>query len=345
MHLLSSKKFAGAEHIAADIIQYFMYPDKDIDIDIDMVYVSPLGEIEQSLKMRNIPYISLKRFSFFEVYKAVRQFKPDVIHAHDFKASCMAAIMPSGARIISHIHNNNKWAKKLSLKNILYIALSWRFEKIAIVSKSVIDEFAGGSFFRDKTQVVHNVVHELEILRKSEEYSVENSQIDFLFVGRLTEQKNPKRFIHLIHDVVLCNKDIRAVMVGEGNLHDEINVEINESGLQNNIKVTGFLENPYPYMKKAKTLLVTSDWEGFGLVAVEAMLLGCRVLVTPVGGLPDLVKGYREDWVCNNDADFLNQMKSAGPNEKERRQIREYAEYVNDEKLFIEKWDEIYFNN
>ena len=342
MHLLSSNKFAGAEHIAADIIQHFMSLDKNIEI----VYVSPMGEIEQSLQMRNIPYVPLKSFSFFEVYKAVRAFAPDIIHAHDYKASCLAAILPSNARIVSHIHHNNVCARRLSLLNILFILTSWRFERIVVVSSAVIDEFCGGQFFRDKTSVIHNVICENEILEKSNELAMlqdDDKQIDFLFVGRMEEPKNPLRFIELMK--ALHDKKIKfhAAMIGDGELFDDVKRAVENYRLNDCVDMKGFLDNPYPYMKKAKTLIVTSKWEGFGLVAVEAMLLGCRVLVTPVGGLPDLVRGYDENWVCNNDEAFLQQMDMLPVSECTT--IRKYAEQINDEKTFSEKWEKLYFNS
>ena len=69
----------------------------------------------------------------------------------------------------------------------------------------------------------------------------------------------------------------------------DVEKKAEELHLQNNVKFLGFKNNPYIYMKKSKIFLLTSDWEGFGLVAFEALTLGLPCIVSNVGGLPSIV--------------------------------------------------------
>ncbi|GAF23683.1 hypothetical protein JCM19047_3522 [Bacillus sp. JCM 19047] len=59
-------------------------------------------------------------------------------------------------------------------------------------------------------------------------------------------------------------------MIGDGDLRNECENEIKQLKLANNIDLLGFLENPYCIIKNSKMMILTSKWEGFGLVAVEA---------------------------------------------------------------------------
>ncbi|MFP3846777.1 glycosyltransferase, partial [Priestia filamentosa] len=83
---------------------------------------------------------------------------------------------------------------------------------------------------------------------------------------------------------------------------------INKLDLNNNVELKGFLSNPYPLLSNSKALCLTSKWEGFGLVAVEAMTLGCPVVCTPVGGLPVLVNESCGS-VCEKDEEFIIELK------------------------------------
>lgn len=51
----------------------------------------------------------------------------------------------------------------------------------------------------------------------------------------------------------------------------------------------GFQENPYGLLKNSKVLCIPSKWEGFGLVAIEAMSLGKPVVASNVGGLKNII--------------------------------------------------------
>ena len=69
-------------------------------------------------------------------------------------------------------------------------------------------------------------------------------------------------------------------MVGDGVLMDVCRLLISKLGLESNIEMMGFQENPYIFMKQSSILCITSESEGFGLVAAEANVLGIPVLST-----------------------------------------------------------------
>ena len=87
LHILRSNKFSGAENVVCQIINIFK-----TDKNFEMVYVSPEGPIKDTLKEKNINYIPIKKLSFLEIKRVINEYKPDVIHAHDFTASVLVAI-------------------------------------------------------------------------------------------------------------------------------------------------------------------------------------------------------------------------------------------------------------
>ena len=131
------------------------------------------------------------------------------------------------------------------------------------------------------------------------------SEYDLLFIGRLTEQKDPERFIELVEDIKKTKKDIQAVMIGIGELEEKCQDLINKKDLKNNITMLGFLENPFSIMKNCKACFMPSKWEGFGLTAIETMVLGIPVFCSGVGGLGEIFKNNKE-FICKTNEDYVN---------------------------------------
>ena len=75
--------------------------------------------------------------------------------------------------------------------------------------------------------------------------------------------------------------------------------------LQNVIKIKGFMENPYGILNASKILCMPSVWEGYGLVAVEALALGIPVVSTGVGGLPGIINNSCGK-ICNITDEFIS---------------------------------------
>ena len=286
---INSKIYSGLESVAITIIENLKHK-------FDFVYVTQDGPIVDVLKERNIDYYIIKKMSVSEIRKCVKELQPDIIHAHDYTASCICALAKIKLPIISHLHNNSPWIKTLHPYSFLYLYSSKSFERILTVSDSIEKEYIFSKFIKQKINNISNPVSRKQILEKIDEN--DEKKYDVCFVGRLTEQKNPLKFINVINDVKNVIPNIKAVMIGDGELKDHCRKLICELELSNNIELLGFKKNPYKYMNKSKIFCLTSDLEGYGLVAFEALTLGLPCVVSPVGGLVDIVDdecGYLVD--------------------------------------------------
>jgi len=280
LHLLNSSSYSGAENVAITII-------KNMSKNYHAAYASRDGDIKRILLKEKIDYYPIKRMTPKEVKQIIKDYKPDIIHAHDFTASVVAALTKTKIPIISHLHNNTPWLKKYHLYSFIYLISTFRFKKILGVSQSIFDEYVFSKYIKDKIEVISNPINVKNIKLKSN-YGIKK-QYDIIFIGRLTKPKNPLKFIDLIAQVKKDLPDIRVAMIGNGELHTECKNKINHLSLNNNIELLGFLDNPYGILSQCKVLCMTSEWEGFGLVAVEALSLGIPVVATPVGGLSGII--------------------------------------------------------
>jgi glycosyltransferase involved in cell wall biosynthesis len=95
--------------------------------------------------------------------------------------------------------------------------------------------------------------------------------------------------------------DIMLVIAGRGYLHDDLSNHINTLGLNDHVKLVGYLPDcdlPNLYRAADLSVVPTITLEGFGLAAVESLAAGTPVIVTPVGGLPDIMTGFRSDLIA-----------------------------------------------
>ncbi|PEZ83312.1 MULTISPECIES: glycosyltransferase [Bacillaceae] len=299
LHLLSSNAFSGAENVVINMIG-------SMADEFEFVYVSPNGSIENVLVEKNIPYIPLIKMNPYYLNQIFRKWKPDIIHAHDFRASINSVLSLYPCTKISHLHQNPIWLRQINLRSLTYMSTCFSYKKILTVSKEILDEAIFSKIVSDKSFILKNNVNIQNVINSS---LVEHNNLnyDIAFIGRLTEVKNPLRFIEIVKNLVLQKPSIKVVMIGDGNLKDECIKKIKEYNIEKNIKMTGFLENPFVILKNSKLLAITSNWEGFGLVAVEAMALGKPVIATPVGGLKSIINencGY----FCETDKEFVERI-------------------------------------
>ena len=109
-------------------------------------------------------------------------------------------------------------------------------------------------------------------------------------MGRLSEEKNPMEIIRLARSLKEIKDDLKVYIVGNGDLRNQLEEDIKNNNLENNVYLYNFTDTPQLYMKRAKTLVVPSKWEGFGLVILEAMLNEAVVFGSCVGGIKDIIK-------------------------------------------------------
>lgn len=280
LHIVNSNAYSGLEKVAIDII-------KNTNNEYNQYYVTQDGPIVEKLKKENIDRIKLNKMSVREIRKICKQYKPDIIHAHDYTATIISAFSFVKVPIISHLHNNAPWIKKVNPYSIAMLFASIRVKKILTVSDSIQNEYVFSRYIRKKIENIGNPVSVKSVTEKVSKDVKKN--YDVCFVGRLTKAKNPIKFINIISELKSLMPNIKAVMVGDGELRQECEEQVKKLDLQDNIELKGFVDNPYEYMAQSKVFCLTSEWEGFGLVAFEALALGIPCVVSNVGGLVNVI--------------------------------------------------------
>lgn len=103
-----------------------------------------------------------------------------------------------------------------------------------------------------------------------------------LWVGRFAAEKNPEAAITVLHEVRSRGADAGLVMLGEGPLHNMLERQVFDHGLDKYVEFPGW-QDPLKYLKYADVVLCTSQAESFGASIVEALAAGMPVVSYDVG--------------------------------------------------------------
>lgn len=304
VHILKSSIYSGAENVVLTIM-------RELRTEFDFIYIATEGTIRKQLEKEKIPFVLLSQFNRKNLEKVLQTISPDIVHAHDFSATVLCATIPGKFQLISHLHYDPPWVNHWNLKTLVYAICHRRIQQVLTVSENAFEAMVFAKLYREKLQVVGNPIdgERIRRLSKDENVDLKGKVCNLIFVGRFVEQKNPQRFIHIVHTIKEQYwPDIRVWMLGDGDLWKECTRLIKELGLQKNIELKGFVENPYPYIRCSDIMCITSRWEGFGLVAAEANILGVPVLSTNTSGCREILKN-QNDALCENDTQFVTKIQ------------------------------------
>ena len=121
-----------------------------------------------------------------------------------------------------------------------------------------------------------------------------------LSVRRLVRRVGLENLVTAMKQVRRQVPEALLLIAGKGPLRSELEARIEAAGLNQNVQLLGFVPDddlPLAYRAADVSVVPTVSLEGFGLIAAESLAAGTPVLVTPVGGLPEVVQGLDEKLV------------------------------------------------
>lgn len=239
--------------------------------------------------------IKVERFrkALPEIIRVFRKERPHIILTGGDEANAYSIIAskfcPTRPKVIISQHN---------YLNVEYNAfvhkLCYRFYNqanvVIAVSKGISEFLEDNGIKRQKIKVIYNPIDIKGILEKSNEVIDDIYNNDFcLFIGRLTPVKNLKLAIDSFAHVIKIYPELKFIVIGDGSEYNNLMNYLRDKELNDNIIFLGKKNNPYPYLKRAKALLLSSLSEALPTVILEAFALGKTVVSTPTKGATDLL--------------------------------------------------------
>lgn len=207
-----------------------------------------------------------------------------------------------------------KRLKRIKLKMVVYFMriLYPYAQNIVAVSNGVADDLSYTSRTdRKRIATIYNPIVSKTFASKIsegviEQSSFKNSLPTVIFVGRICPVKRIDIILAAIEKVIL-KTPVDLLIVGDGPDINDLEKQIREKCLQEFCVLTGFVENPLPLIAASDVLVLTSDYEGFGNVLVEAMACGTQVISTKCPYGPEEILGDNQfgQLIPTDDSDAL----------------------------------------
>lgn len=123
----------------------------------------------------------------------------------------------------------------------------------------------------------------------------------FTTLGRLDNNKNQILLLKAAKIAKKYRDDFKIYLLGDGEDRKKLEEYIKQNDLEENVKILGFKDNPYPYIKNSIATVLTSLSEGFSLALAESVILDTPIISTKVGIAKELIEKYNCGTIIDND--------------------------------------------
>ena len=226
---------------------------------------------------------TVKAFVRFQI--AILRFKPRFLILNCDLPEFFSALAIWNAKCIIVEHTTRPWAGRKSFGSVIRWILYIRGASYLRVSERI-----KSSHQFNESRVIPNIIDPKIIASQVKQNDVPDSQGKLVFVGRLSKEKRPDLFIELARKT-----KFESLIIGDGLLGLALRQGSKEVG---NLRFLGQQLNPWEFASARDLLVLTSEYEGDGLVALEAISLGIPVALRSTSDLQRIgfpLRNYFED--------------------------------------------------
>lgn len=284
-------EIGGIETSLINLLNQFDYSKYNVTVVLEEKKGLLIGRVNKNTKLVELKVSTNSNVIIRKLTNLTRKLIFTILNYHNYDFGCCYATYSLSsnklARISSkntafYVHSNYKYIyEKDALLKFFNERNIQDFRKIIFVAKEARDDFL--EFYpnlKSKCEVFANFIDVKMTLEKSKE-SIEakkpkNKKL-LVFVGRLDDHaKKLSRAINLIKEL----DGLALWIIGDGPDREMYEKEVKKYNLEKLITFFGRKENPYPYMLQSDYVILTSDYEGFPLIYLEAITLNKEIITT-----------------------------------------------------------------
>lgn len=317
----------GAERMMVNLANEFVSRDINTHLVLSQIKGPYTSEVDDAVDIVNLdasPYPGFAAMgALLPLRNYLRQKEPDTLLSALSIVNIVSLLAHQSSRVDTRIvvsQRNHLSSIASNSDNMMKIVpwlvrLTYRWaDDIIPISEGVADDLQNiTGISLDDMKTIYNPVINDSITTQANKAPghpwLNESKNEFpviIGVGRLTQQKDFSTLIKAFSRLQKQQK-CRLIILGEGEQRDHLDKLIKERNIQDGVDMPGFVGNPFAYMARSDIFVLSSRWEGFGNVIVEAMACGTPVVSTdcPSGPAEILQNGRYGPLVPIGDCDSL----------------------------------------
>ncbi len=302
LQVVSSSKTSGAERHVFLLTQMLLQRGHQVS-----VVCPPDGWLVDALRSADIEVheMAMRKASSFSAYRRlwslIRRERFDVVHTHLTRATYHAGLVAMLRRVpvLASVH--------VFSRDLVFRLLAARGSKLIAVSESVRSALRQAGISADRIEVVYNGTDFVDAAPATdsvcEEFGLSGNGGLVGLVGRVAKEKGHLVALGAAKRLQATHPDLRYLFVGRmvPGFEPEFREALERSGLGDRVVLTGDRSDVPRLMDAMDIVMLPSEKESFGLVAVEAMARGKPIIATRVGGLSEVIRDNETGLLIEQD--------------------------------------------
>ncbi|GMQ26631.1 hypothetical protein Aoki45_33140 [Algoriphagus sp. oki45] len=283
----------------------------------------PLSVQDRVLPFREESWLekipSIQPSLLLDLRREIAEFQPEVILCNGSKTLKYGAWLrilnlARQAKLVGRFIDDAEFWNPGGLKKQVYSFWIGKFDGLIGVSQASLQSVQDHYQFTKPARVIHRAFdsskfrHAPNRLAARNQLGLEEKEEILLFLGNLTHQKRPDRFMDIVSKLIKTRPNLKALIVGDGplreNLENQVAIKNQESrdkkqekesnskesivlNLASYVSFKGYQQDVAPYLAASDLLILTSDTEGLPGVVLEAAYFGVPTVSTEVGGIKE----------------------------------------------------------
>jgi len=308
VEFITLSEIGGAQIVVYNIINSLKHKYKFYLITSGDGYL--IKKFEDDPKVTIIKMKNLKRNvslindiqALYNLNKIIKKINPDILHSHSSKAGLFSKLLKLSSNKFELIFTLHGFADKIYKNHFLNLVVNFlekttsRFVDVFVfVSKNDKMLTFQKKWTINKSKVIYNGIGSIEWSENANIEKIINERksqkkIIGVTIARLSQQKNPIKFIRFLIRNKTKLDDFYFVWIGSGNLYKNCQELIDKNNLHDIIHLTGKLIDAKKYIKRFDFFYLLSLWECLPISLIEALQSELPIVSTDVGGVDEMIK-------------------------------------------------------
>ena len=295
LFLVPSLRGGGVERVAVTLLNHMDASRFEMHLGLLELSGPYLSQVPKEVTVHDLR-VRRVRYALPGIVRLIRRLRPDAVltmmRELSLSVSFARWLLPPGLRVLAQVTNTPTGQVKdkggvPGVPKWLYRRLYERADKIIGVADFVLTDLNEHFGVSRKNMVrIYNPV-DIESIRKmasSGPSPYRGPGPHLVSVARLTPQKAHDMMLEAMQVVLAAIPEARLTLVGEGPLEQQLKQQAERAGISEAVHFAGFQTNPYPYIRHADFLVLSSHYEGLPVVILESLALGTPVVAADCPG-------------------------------------------------------------